>query len=123
MSRIRNWISRAMMLIVCVSMGAMIWGTAFGQESSGDQGTSKKYILRASGTWGAAQDQAVLAAGGTVTFSHGPSGLAVAISDRLDFLSQIKKSGAIGGGAEDVVVRWQDPNERVGDEALTPDAV
>ncbi|HEY3217117.1 MAG TPA: hypothetical protein VGK93_11560, partial [Candidatus Eisenbacteria bacterium] len=85
----------------------------------------KKYVLMAP-SWGPAQDQAVIAAGGTVEFSHTRSGLAIARSSAPDFLKDAVRGKTIDNGAEDQVVQWVEPLREVvadGDlegEAVTP---
>ena len=69
---------------------------------------AKDYVLM-SGNWTSAQTAAVQAAGGTVVFSHGKSGLGVASSDAPDFLARIKASGVFSQAAEDQMVEWQRP--------------
>ncbi|HEY3217263.1 MAG TPA: hypothetical protein VGK93_12305, partial [Candidatus Eisenbacteria bacterium] len=85
----------------------------------------KKYVLMAP-SWGPAQDQAVIAAGGTVEFSHARSGLAIARSSAPNFLKDAIRGKTIDNGAEDQVVQWVEPLREVvadGDlegEAVTP---
>ena len=80
------------------------------------------YVVDAGGAWGAAQDAAVTAAGGTILFKHGPAGLATVSSSDPVFMPKVLKSGALSKVAEDVVVQWQDPNERtqLEEEIVTP---
>ena len=66
------------------------------------------YVLM-SGKWTSAQTAAVQAAGGTVLFSHGKSGLGVASSDAPDFLTRIQASNAFNHAAADEMVQWQTP--------------
>ena len=66
------------------------------------------YVLM-SGNWTSAQTAAVQAAGGTVLFSHGKSGLGMASSDAPDFLARINASGAFNHAAADEMVQWQPP--------------
>ncbi|HWI19491.1 MAG TPA: S8 family serine peptidase [Vicinamibacterales bacterium] len=66
------------------------------------------YIVTAQG-WGAAQAEAVAAAGGTVIFGHDGSGVGVVRSSAPDFLSRIRGSHAIQSAERDVVVSWQRP--------------
>jgi subtilisin family serine protease len=66
------------------------------------------YVLGAS-KWGAAQNKAVAAAGGVVTFSHARAGFAIATSDNPDFLAAVLQSKVITEGVADEVVRFQDP--------------
>ncbi len=60
------------------------------------------FVLQAP-SWGAAQEAAVAAAGGTVRFSHA-SGLALVSSDKANFLSEALRGGAIASGAADAVI-------------------
>lgn len=79
------------------------------------------YVLM-SGTWTSAQTAAVQAAGGTVLFSHGKSGLGVASSDAPDFLARIEASGAFSRAAADEMVQWQPPvaDYTVEESAINP---
>ncbi|HVE48768.1 MAG TPA: S8 family serine peptidase [Casimicrobiaceae bacterium] len=79
------------------------------------------YVLTAS-RWGSAQDSAVRAAGGTVTYSHGRSGIAVVTSGNPTFLANVLASNAISGGARDQFVQWQHPVAEVTleENAVTP---
>ena len=75
------------------------------------------YVLTGS-KWGAKQTAAVAAAGGTVSFSHGKSGIGVAVSDNPQFLEQAMASGAFQKGSLDVAVQWQMPT--VVEQAVNP---
>ena len=66
-----------------------------------------EYVLQAP-SWGASQIAAVATAGGSVRFSH-PEGLALASSDRADFLSAVLSGGAVTSGAADMVVEFTPP--------------
>ena len=77
---------------------------AFAAHASAEQ----TYLLTAP-TWGAAQTQAVVAAGGTVTFSHAETGIGTARSDNPGFLAQVLKSGRITRGELDATIQWQQP--------------
>ena len=70
---------------------------------------AEQYVLQA-GKWGAGQKAAVEAAGGTVVWGHGKSGIGVATSDASDFLARAMGSGAFHSGEADVVVQWQMPS-------------
>jgi subtilisin family serine protease len=87
--------------------------------SSGAQG-EKTYVLTAA-QWGDKQDAAVIAAGGTVTFKHGKTGIGIATSTIPDFLDRVLANGAFTGGAEDKVIQWQPPTKEILlEEAVTP---
>lgn len=76
------------------------------------------YVLTA-GNWGGKQAAAVAAAGGTVVWSHGGTGIAVVRSDNPDFLNQVEASNAFQTAAIDEVVQWQ-PGVQVEEAAITP---
>lgn len=92
----------------------IVWTTAPAQAA----GDEKTYVLTA-GQWGASQTAAVLAAGGTVAFSHERAGLAVAVSANPDFLSTALAGGAIAQGAEDMLVEWAKPLTAPDELAIT----
>jgi subtilisin family serine protease len=69
----------------------------------------KHYVVTAAG-WGAAQDQAVTAAGGTVVFGHNGAGVAVVRSSDANFLARLRASSAISDARADMVVQWQRPD-------------
>lgn len=79
------------------------------------------YVLTA-GAWGAAQDAAVMKAGGEVAFSHAAAGIGTARSGNPDFLKRALASKAFTGGAKDVTIRWQPPTREGGaiEAAVTP---
>lgn len=79
------------------------------------------YVLTSS-HWGDAQASAVAAAGGTVTFAHGRTGIASVASDAPDFLARVNASNAFQSASEDVMVQWQLPTQNVDIEesAVTP---
>jgi lantibiotic leader peptide-processing serine protease len=66
------------------------------------------YVFTAN-TWGPAQNAAIAAAGGSVTFSHRKTGIGVAASASPNFLSLAMGSGAFKTGAQDMMVQWQPP--------------
>jgi subtilisin family serine protease len=78
---------------------------------------AKDFVLQAP-RWGAAQDAAVAAAGGTVRYSHS-EGIAVVSSDRPGFLQQALRGGVITSGAPDFVI--QQAPVRVVEAALSQD--
>ena len=71
--------------------------------------TAADFVLTAS-HWGKKQDAAVAAAGGTVTWSHGRTGIAAVSSDNPDFLAQVSGDKAFKSAAVDMMVQWQDPD-------------
>src|SRR6185369_2266105 len=83
--------------------------------------SQQTYVLTGS-KWGAAQEEAVRQAGGTVVFGHDGAGVGVATSAAPDFLSRALASSAITGGAADQVIQWQSPVHEVSLEeaAVTP---
>ncbi len=66
------------------------------------------YILTAS-KWGAKQQAAVSAAGGTMVFGHDGAGIGVATSRAPDFLQRALADAAFTGAAVDQMVQWQPP--------------
>jgi len=84
---------------------------------------AKSYVMTSSGaTWGAAQDAAVAAGGGTIKFKSAGAGIAVVESSNKSFLKNAQKSGAVKG-TEDMMVQWQDPMQDGGivEMAVNPD--
>ena len=77
------------------------------------------YVLTA-GKWGKAQNRAVAAAGGTVVWSHGGTGIAAVSSDNPDFLASVSADSAFTSAAEDMMVQWQDPNDLAQASSITP---
>ena len=79
------------------------------------------YVLTAN-AWGPAQDAAVAAAGGSVTFSHRKCGIGVATSASPDFLNLAMGTGAFKTGAQDMIVEWQPPTREgeMIEAAVTP---
>lgn len=84
---------------------------------------AESYVLTA-GTWGKKQADAVAAAGGTVVWSHGKTGIAVATSDAPGFLDAVQGSNAFRTAAQDFQVQWQPdvPSQAItpGDEGFFP---
>jgi len=72
----------------------------------------KGYIVSAA-HWGQAQEEAVRAAGGIVTFGHDGTGLGVVESDAPDFAARLMASGAVTRVDEDMMVQWQGPVHEV----------
>ncbi|HYN21504.1 MAG TPA: S8 family serine peptidase [Thermoanaerobaculia bacterium] len=70
--------------------------------------SAENYVLSAS-NWGAKQASAVQAAGGTIVFAHGPSGIALVTSSAPDFLQRAQASNAFHGADADMMVAWQHP--------------
>lgn len=81
------------------------------------------YVLTA-GTWGQEQDAAVAAAGGSVVWSHGRTGIAVVTSDAPGFLDTVQGSSAFQTATLDFEVQWQPdlPEQAItpGDETFFP---
>jgi subtilisin family serine protease len=109
----------AFVLLALSSPGALA-------QSSGDDasGAFKRYVMTATGTWGTAQDAAVLAAGGTVLYRHAASGIGIATSSDPGFLKRAMRSGQFGLSAEDRTVQWLEPaNEQVYEGDLTEETI
>lgn len=86
---------KVLMLVVAVSLVPL--------AASADN-----YVLSAS-NWGAKQASAVQAAGGTVVWAHGGSGVALVSSSAPDFLQRASASNAFHSVDADMVVQWQPP--------------
>src|SRR6187401_2586819 len=86
-----------------VTASALALGTLAGAEP-------KTFVVSAS-HWGAAQNAAVSAAGGAVSFQHDGTGIAVVTSENANFAAALLASGAVQGVDEDQVVQWQQPSE------------
>jgi len=80
--------------------------------------SAESYVLTA-GKWGSKQDAAVAAAGGTVVWSHGKTGIAVVTSDAPGFAAAAQASGAFQSATQDVQVQWQ-PDAAGREQAITP---
>lgn len=89
--------------LITICAAVFVTGVAHAQTS---------YVLYAPG-WGSNQNAAVAAAGGEVRFSHDGAGVAVVESSNPQFLSQVRSTGAITGGAVDQVVQWTRPETTV----------
>lgn len=119
MKRSPVYLSLSLFTLVLAMAGALLCYN--GRSVSAQSGEARSYVLSA-GKWGAQQNQAVALAGGTVTYSHGKSGLALATSTNPNFLPLVLSSGAVSAGAEDQVVQWIAPVKQVELEetAVTP---
>ncbi len=98
-------------------LGAALAGTLILALAAAAPAAAASYVLDSS-HWGAKQTAAVQAAGGSVVWSHGGTGLGVATSDNPSFLAQVQASKAFNSAAQDVTVQWQ-PNGPQ-QEAITP---
>jgi lantibiotic leader peptide-processing serine protease len=108
-------------LFVGIVVAAIVTAVFFFRPAPAGAQAIKTYVLMAS-HWGTAQDAAVAAAGGTVTFSHSQTGIGMATSEAPGFLKRVLASRAISRGAEDMMIQWQPP-VREGDmieAAVTP---
>ena len=74
---------------------------ALAQSNPADDGSGpvKRFVFVAPGEWGAAQDAAIRAAGGTVDFTHAASGIGIASSSDPGFIRRALKGGALIKGA------------------------
>jgi len=70
---------------------------------------SKSYVLQAAGKWTAVHTQAVLAAGGSLTFSHEETGLGVVTSTNASFAKQVAGLAKFSAVTPDMMVEWQKP--------------
>ncbi|HET7768428.1 MAG TPA: S8 family serine peptidase [Chloroflexota bacterium] len=79
-------------------------------------------FVASSSKWGQAETDAIVAAGGSVKFSHNGTGLAWVSSDSADFVAQAMATGLFGFVVADQVVQWQ-PDARqieMDDAAIDP---
>jgi len=83
-------------------------------KPSGDIGIINPgtYLLYAP-AWSDKQSDAVIKAGGKVTFSDPESGFGIAYSDDVNFASKAKKSSAFTGVIADRIISWQKPIETI----------
>jgi subtilisin family serine protease len=127
MNQQRNWSSVFLALGVLAS--AITFVTLFHSQASAQSGVvdngDKAYILTSSsGTWGAAEDDAVAAAGGSKVFGHVGSGLGSATSGNPNFIKALGKTGLFGPIAVDQVVQWVQPGgEQAIDDDLTNEVI
>ena len=122
--RIRTSVFLALgILASAVTFVALSHSPASAQSGIADNGDKSYILTSSSGTWGAAEDAAVDAAGGSVQFGHAGSGIGSATSGNPNFMKALGKSGKFGPIAVDQVVQWVQPGGEVGlDEDFT-DAV
>jgi subtilisin family serine protease len=73
-----------------------------------------------SSKWGKKQQSAVDDLGGTVTWSHGPTGIALVESDAADFLERARANRAFTSADLDEVVQWQGPSDHVNADVVDP---
>jgi lantibiotic leader peptide-processing serine protease len=71
--------------------------------------SAEQYVLNANGNWKASHSAAVAAAGGTLDWSHGKSGLGVATSSNPNFLANLQAAGGFQSAVADMVIQWQMP--------------
>jgi lantibiotic leader peptide-processing serine protease len=93
-------------------MKKLIVSMAMAAVASGAAAEPRTFIVSAA-KWGAAQNAAVAAAGGQVSFQHDGAGLAVVTSENADFAASLKASGAVQSVDEDMMVQWQAPMHTV----------
>ncbi len=97
----------------------LILGLAFATRATDVRAQASQTYLLTAGQWGAAQEAAVAAAGGTVVRGHGATGIGVVTSDAPDFLSRALASHAFTDGAADPAIQWVSPNENVSSAVVT----
>src|SRR5262249_21847014 len=91
-------------------------------SASGAQTAEQSYVLMTPVTWGAPENDAVFAAGGTVTSSYPQVGIAMVTSSSPGFLDAAMASKRFSDGALDTVVQWQKPGPtfELEESAVTP---
>ncbi len=89
--------------------------------AGGGWASADDYVLTAD-QWGGAQTAAVTAAGGSVKWAHGETGVGVAVSWNPAFLTKVRASGVFAFAGKDMVARWQPRVRTAGLEqaAVTP---
>jgi subtilisin family serine protease len=90
-----------------VALLALVALLAVSSVAAAQEGRS--YVLQAAGKWTGAHTQAVVAAGGSLTFSHENTGLGIATSANPDFAARAASRGKFSAVTPDMVVRWQQP--------------
>lgn len=88
---------RAVLMMFCLLLAAA--GAA----------SAEQYVLNANGNWKASHSAAVAAAGGTVDWSHGKTGLGAATSSNPNFLANLAAIGGFSSAVPDMMVQWQMP--------------
>jgi lantibiotic leader peptide-processing serine protease len=94
--------------IAILAVVGLVW--ALGTQPA--MAAGKGYVVSAA-HWGQAQEEAVSAAGGTVTFGHDGTGIGVVESDAPDFAARLRASGVVTRVDEDMMVQWQGPVHEV----------
>src|SRR6266545_6210502 len=92
----------AMRTWIAASLAAVSFAFAVNAQAG------QRYIVQAS-TWGAAQDAAVAAAGGTLLHRHAGAGVGVVESSDPNFLSRVQLNSAITFADEDIHLLYQQP--------------
>lgn len=77
------------------------------------------FIVSSNG-WGKKQESAVARLGGTVIFSHKPTGVAFVESEDLSFAENALKTKVFNRAFADETVQWQRPINTVSSEAIDP---
>src|SRR3989442_1267221 len=113
---------RAIALIMVLLFAAVAISVKSLPSASGAQAEQAQAYVLTAGQWNDAQNDAVKAAGGSVTFSHGASGIATVTSSAPDFLERALASKSFTDVAADQVVQWQMPTQTVelDEAAVTP---
>ena len=108
--------NRILKSVLLGAIAAVIGAPLFGAPPA----APATYVLSAA-SWGPAQDALVAKAGGTLTFRHAGSGLAVAESSSTTFVSDVQRDGTIRA-ALDQVVQWVPPTQtfELPEDAVTP---
>ncbi len=71
--------------------------------------SAEQYVLSAPGHWKQSHSDAVSAAGGTLVWSHGGSGIGVATSDDPGFLANLQAAGGFQDAVADMTIDWVGP--------------
>jgi subtilisin family serine protease len=109
----KYFLKRKPLLFAAFAVAAIVAAVFVFRPAPAGAQSFESYVLTAN-AWGPAQDAAVAAAGGSVTFSHRKTGIGVVTSASPDFLNSAMGSGAFKTGAQDVIVQWEPPTREGG---------
>jgi len=117
----RSFFKQKPLIFAAFAVAAIVTAVLIFRPASVGAQSFENYVFTAN-TWGPAQDAAVAAAGGSVTFSHRKCGIGIASSAAPNFLDLAMASGAFKTGAKDMLVEWQPPTREgeVIEAAVTP---
>ena len=108
--RIRSSVFLALGILASAITFVALSGLPAAAQGSITDSATKNYVLTStSGTWGAAEDAAVVAAGGSKVFGHAGTGLGAVSTDNPGFARALARTGLFSPPALDQVVQWVQP--------------